>query len=248
MRSPCLASVLVALAFAPSAFAQEAEAPPDAPSEPPTPEPEPAKEPPAKEPVKEPAKEPAAEEPGKGTPRIHIEADRPGVKLLRITGVVSDRAGEGIFVRTACDAPCDRIVDGRKDQAFFFGADGMVPSRSFLLSNVGGDVVAHVDGGSFMARQIGFLFGGFGGAAMLGGGIMAAIGYSADGATLSGEGKVTQGENKSLTTGGLVVLGVGAAMVATGITLVLTNKTEIKLVQATPKSAGVRISGGRILF
>ena len=278
MRASCLASVLVALAFAPPAFAQAIPGPPDSPEVPPgappappapgqdgtspqIPEaaeptappsgiakPEAPPAPPAAEPAKEPAQEPAAEEPGKGTPRIHIEADRPGVKLLRITGTVSDRAGEGLFVRTACDAPCDRIVDGRKDQAFFFGADGMVPSRSFLLSNVGGDVVAHVDGGSFLGRQLGFLFGGFGGAAVLGGGVMLAIGYTADGATLSGEGKVTQGENRSLTTGGFVTLGVGAALVATGISLVLLNKTEIKLVQATPKSAGVRISGGRLLF
>ncbi|MDI1477356.1 hypothetical protein [Polyangium sp. y55x31] len=271
MRSACVASVLVALAFAPSAFAQAIPGPPDAPAVPPTPPapgqdkespkvPEAAEptappsgiakpeEPPlAAPPAAEPAKE-AAEAPGKGTPRIHIEADRPGVKLLRISGVVSDRAGEGIFVRTACEAPCDRIVDGRKDQVFFFGADGMVPSRGFLLSNVGGDVVAHVDGGSFLGRQLGFLFGGFGGAAVLGGAIMLGIGYSADGATLNSEGKVTQGENKSLTTGGFVTLGVGAAMVATGITLVLLNKTEIKLVQATPKSAGVRLQMGRIVF
>ncbi|MDC0741740.1 hypothetical protein [Polyangium mundeleinium] len=278
MRSACLASVLAALAFAPPAFAQAIPGPPDAPAAPPgappTPpapgqdpaspkvpeaaeptappsgiakpeEPKPA--PPAVEPAKEPAHEPA-QAPGKGTPRIHIEADRPGVKLLRIAGVVSDQAGEGIFVRTACDAPCDRIVDGRKNEVFFFGADGMVPSRGFLLSNVGGDVVANVDGGSFLGRQLGFLFGGFGGAAVLGGAIMLGVGYSADGATLNSEGKVIQGENKALTTGGFVTLGVGAALVATGITLVLLNKTEIKLVQATPKSAGVRLSMGRIVF
>lgn len=271
MRSACVASVLVALVFAPSAFAQAIPGPPDSPVAPPGASPtppapgqdaEPPKVPAAAEPTAppsgiakpeapppaaEPAKEPA-QEPGKGTPRIHIEADRPGVKLLRISGVVSDRAGEGIFVRTACEAPCDRIVDGRKDQVFFFGADGMVPSRGFLLSNVGGDVVAHVDGGSFLGRQLGFLFSGFGGAAVVGGAIMLGIGYSADGATLSSEGKVTQGENKSLTTGGFITLGVGAAMVATGITLVLLNKTEIKLVQATPKSAGVRLQMGRIVF
>ncbi|MDC3981352.1 hypothetical protein [Polyangium jinanense] len=273
MRSACLASVLVALAFAPSAFAQAVPGPPDAPAAPPGAPPTPGQDPaspkvpeaaeptappsgiakpeepppPAPPPAAEPAKEPA-QEPGKGTPRIHIEADRPGVKLLRISGVVSDRAGEGIFVRTACEAPCDRIVDGRKDQVFFFGADGMVPSRGFVLSNVGGDVVAHVNGGSFFGRQLGFLFGGFGGAAVLGGAIMLGIGYSADGATLNNEGKVTQGENRALTTGGFVTLGVGAAMVATGITLVLLNKTEIKLVQATPKSAGVRLQMGRIVF
>ncbi len=230
MRSPCLASVLFVLAFAafappafaPPAFAQEA--PPDAPPAPPTPE------------------------PVKGAPRIHIEADRPGVRLLRIDGVISNRAGEGILVRTACKAPCDEVVDGRKKQAFFFGAEGMVPSRSFLLSPIGGDVVAHVDGGSMVARQLGFLFGGFGGAGVIGGAIMLGVGYGADGGTLSGEGKVTEGENTSLTTGGLITLGVGVALVATGITLVLTSKTQIKLVQATPKSAGVRLEMGRIVF
>ncbi|MRG95367.1 hypothetical protein [Polyangium spumosum] len=273
MRSFCLVSVLVVHAFVAPAFAQAIPGPQDGPTQPPGAPPTPpvpgqeappdpqvpeAAEPTAPPsaiakpegtpPAAEPAKEPAVEAPGKGTPRIHIEADRPGVKLLRIDGVVSDREGEGILVRTACEAPCDQIVDGRQKRVFFFGGDGMVPSRSFFLSDVGGDVVAHVDGGSFLGRQLGFLFGGFGGAAMIGGAIMLGIGYGADGATLSGEGKVTQGENKSLTTGGFVTLGVGAALVATGITLVLLNKTEIKLVQATPKSTGVRISGGRILF
>jgi len=185
--------------------------------------------------------------PEKGAPRLHIEADRPGVRLFRIERAISNDMGEGLLIRTACAAPCDKVVDGRKGQTFFFGAEGMVPSRGFLLQPISGDVTARIFGGSFIARQVGFLLAGFGGAGALGGGIMLGVGYNAKG-TLSSGGKVQDGQNSALTTGGFIALGVGAAMVATGITLVLTNKTRISLVQASPTSAGVWLEGGTLVF
>lgn len=185
--------------------------------------------------------------PTKGAPRLHIEADRPGVKLLRIERTIADEMGEGNLVRTACDAPCDRVVDGRKKQTFFLAAEGMVPSRGFQLSSLDGDVDLRLRGGSFVARQLGYLFGGFGGVGLLGGAVMLGFGY-AGGGTISGDGKVQAGENTNLQTVGWVTLGAGAALAVTGVVLVLTSKTSVEIVQGNAKTAGVRLEMGRISF
>jgi len=186
--------------------------------------------------------------PQKGLPRLHIDAHRFAVRLMRIDRALSDDMGEGILVKTVCRAPCDQLVDGRKRQTFFFGAEGMVPSRGFKLARLDGDIVAHVHGGSLVARQVGFLLGGFGGAAVLGGATMLGVGYAQNGAHLSNEGKVVDGPNSNLTTGGIIVLGVGVAMVTTAIVLVATAKTRITLVHAEDKSALVTFERGAFRF
>jgi hypothetical protein len=195
-------------------------------------------------PIATPAEPPAK----KGLPRLRIEADRPGVRLLRIDRVMSDEMGEGMLVKTVCTAPCNEVIDGRKRQTFFFGAEGMVPSRGFRLARLDGDIVAHVNGGSIVARQFGFLFGGFGGAAMLGGATMLGVGYSRNGTHLSSEGKVVEGPNTTLTTGGFITLGVGAALVTTAVILVVTAKTKITLVQANEQTAGLSFENGALRF
>lgn len=169
------------------------------------------------------------------------------MKLLRIDGVISDDEGEAILVRTACVAPCDKVVEGRKGQSFFVGAPGMMPSRGFGLESYHDDLTVHVDGGSMAARQGGYLASALGGVAMAGGGIMLAFGYGGSDSRLS-DGKIVEGRNPALTTGGFVAIGAGAAVLATGIVLVATNSTSIELVSATPRSAGVRFEGGRVVF
>ncbi len=186
--------------------------------------------------------------PKKGLPRLRINADMEGVRLMRIERAMSDDMGEGILVKTICAAPCNQVIDARKRQTFFFGADGMVPSRGFKLSRLDGDIVADVHGGSIVARQIGFLLGAFGGAAVLGGATMLGMGYANSGAHLSSEGKVVEGPNPTLTTGGFIVLGVGAAMVTTAIVLVVTAKTKITLMHADDKSARISFERGAFRF
>jgi hypothetical protein len=191
---------------------------------------------------------PTAPIPQKGLPRLHIDADRPGVRLLKISRVMSDNEGEGMLVKTICTAPCDQVIDARKRQTIFFGAEGMVPSRGFKLAPLEGDIVAHVHGGNIVARQLGFLLGAVGGVAMLGGATMLGVGYSQNSAHLSNEGKIVQGPNPTLTTGGLITLGVGTAMVTTAIILVLTAKTHITLVHADDKSARITFDHGVFRF
>jgi hypothetical protein len=184
--------------------------------------------------------------PAKGAPRVHIETDEPGVRLLRIDGVISDDLGEAILTRTACTAPCDQIIDGRKGQMFFVGAPDMVPSRGFRLNEHSGELTARVDAGSMAARQGGFLLAGFGGAALIGGVVMLGFGYG--GAASTSGGKVVDTRNQAATTGGFIALGAGAALVATGIVLVLTSRTSVDLVPGSARSAGVRLDRGRVLF
>lgn len=191
---------------------------------------------------------PPAETPApKGLPHLRIEADRPGVRLLRIDRVMSDDMGEGMLVHTVCTAPCNQVIDGRRRQTFFFGADGMVPSRGFRLARLDGHIVARVEGGSIVARQLGFLFGGFGGAAMIGGATMLGAGYSQDG-HISSDGKFAEGPNPTLTTGGFLTLGIGTAMVTTAVILVLTAKTKISLVHADDPSARITFDNGVFRF
>lgn len=190
---------------------------------------------------------PAVTPPQKGLPHIRIEADRPGVRLLRIDRVMSDEMGEGMLVSTVCTAPCNQVIDGRKRQTFFFGAEGMVPSRGFRLARLDGHIVANVQGGSIVAKQLGFLFGGFGGAAVIGGATMLGVGYSQD-THISSEGKIVEGSNPTLTRGGFITLGIGAAMVTTAVVLILTAKTKISLVQADDQSARVTFDNGVFRF
>lgn len=186
--------------------------------------------------------------PQKGLPRLRIDADRAGVRLMRIERAMSDDMGEGILVKTVCAAPCDQVIDARKRQTFFFGADGMVPSRGFKMAKLDGDIIAHVRGGSIVARQMGFLIGGFGGAAVLGGATMLGVGYAQNGTHLSNEGKIVEGPNPTLTAGGFIALGIGVAMVTTAIVLVATAKTRITLVHADDKAALIRFDRGAFRF
>jgi hypothetical protein len=124
----------------------------------------------------------------------------------------------------------------------------MVPSRGFQFTRLEGDIIARVNGGSLVARQLGFLLGGFGGVGVIGGITMVAFGNARDGTHLSSEGKVVEGPNPYLTTGGLIVLGAGAAMVTTAIVLVVTQKTRFTLVRAENKSALVTLDMGTIRF
>jgi hypothetical protein len=198
-------------------------------------------------PVENPAP-PAEKTAEKGRPHLRIEADRPGVRLLRIDRVMSDDMGEGMLVKTICTAPCNQVIDGRRRQTFFFGADGMVPSRGFRLARLDGNIVARVQGGSIVARQVGYLFAGFGGAAVIGGATMLGVGYSQNGTHLSSEGKIVEGPNPAIRTGGFITLGIGTAMVTTAVILVLTAKTKISLIQADDQSARLSFENGVFRF
>ncbi|UQA62852.1 hypothetical protein [Polyangium aurulentum] len=225
---------------------EAAPPPPPPPAEaPPTPPPTQATEAaPAPPP---PAPNGAAAASGKGMPRVHIEADRNDVRLMRIDAIYSGLDGEGIMVRPVCNAPCDEVVDARKGHTYFLAGPGMIPSRGFRLKNSSGDVTARVDGGSTTARNVGFVLAGFGGAALVGGAIMLPMGLAGN-PVLSSDGGVAQDDRQTMVTAGGIALGAGAALVVTGVVMIATSKTQLELVPGKDRATGIRLEAGRIVF
>lgn len=257
ISSACLAGP--ALAADPPAAEAPVVPPPAAltpPEAAPPPPPPPAEAPPTPPPVAAPQAAPAAPNgapdgaapaAGKGMPRVHIEADRENVRLMRIDAIYSGLDGEGIMVHPVCKAPCDEVVDAREGHTYFLAGPGMIPSRGFRLKNTTGDVTARVDGGSATARNTGWLLAGFGGAALVGGAILLPMGLAGN-PVLGSDGNVAQDDRTAMTTGGAIALGAGAALVATGVVMIVTSKTSLELVRGKDRSAGVRLENGRIVF
>lgn len=101
---------------------------------------------------------------GLGMPRLHIELTRPAdLKLYEVTGeitVINYRTGfsSGTTSSPVCVAPCDRVIDGRSGQSFFFNGDGVLKSKKFTLTEHSGDIVARVTPGR-PARRVGGIIG-----------------------------------------------------------------------------------------
>lgn len=114
-------------------------------------------------------------QPGPGMPRLHIELTRPAdLKLYAVTGEITMtnfRTGSstGITYSPICAAPCDRVIDGRAGQSFFFNGDGVLKSGKFTLAEHSGDLVARVQPGR-PARRVGGIIGMALGGASLGAG------------------------------------------------------------------------------
>ncbi len=70
--------------------------------------------------------------PGPGVVRLHIEGDEPGVQLYRVLATAMAVGAGGTAYAQAqeivCTAPCDKIIDGSKGEAFFFAGDGIAAS------------------------------------------------------------------------------------------------------------------------
>jgi len=190
--------------------------------------------------------EPASPAPAPGAPRVHIEANRPNVEIVRIESgvpVMSDRGRvTGVVVHPVCKAPCGEVVDGRDGAQFYFAAPGMVSSKTFALADKSGDVTARIKGGRAARRYGGLAMTIGGGASTLTGGV-----FMVAGVAMSGDPKEAAHGERLMTVGG-VALGVGAALLVPGIVLLTTNRTSFELVPATPTSTGVRLEGGRIVF
>ena len=102
-------------------------------------------------------------QPGPGAPRLHIELTRPAdLKLYKVTGEFSGFNYRGFSSGTTsapvCAAPCDRVIDGRRGQSFFFNGDHVLKTRPFSLTEHSGDVVARVTPGR-PARRVGGIIG-----------------------------------------------------------------------------------------
>lgn len=178
---------------------------------------------------------------------MHIAATYPNVQLTKvvssITVVGSGGSATGVVSRGVCAAPCDEIVDGRDGSQFFFSAPGMVASPPFSLKQYDGEIEARVRGGSVWKRFGGISLTSFGGAAVLTGIALTAIGLPTTeiGPDFEIRSEITR-------TPGLITLGVGAAALAGGIYMLVTSGTTFEIRPRDSESAGIRIENGVLRF
>ena len=171
-------------------------------------------------------------QPGPGAPRLHIELTRPAdLKLYEVTGEISVASYSGFASGTTsspvCAAPCDRVIDGRRGQSFFFNGDHVLKSRKFSLSEHDGDVVARVKPGR-PARRVGGIIGlALGGAGL---GTAAFLYWSgkrhADGLHEFREDTDPQAEPNYRPATALLI--TGAIVAAGGLAMLLLSGTRIK--------------------
>lgn len=156
-------------------------------------------------------------------PRLWVTLERPASVQLRELldhDVIRDRPALGLSLdiettryRVLCTAPCDLSVEAGAGQHFFFAGDRVPRSRVFSLADTGPWVHASVRpgrpyhlAGGLAATPLGFV------------GVVV-------GTTLLG----ARGESEQLITPGALLVGIGSAVLATGIALLLTARTRVRL-------------------
>lgn len=141
---------------------------------------------------------------------MHVETPA-AITLLRQVGGARDGAPTAV-----CEAPCDRVVEGRADHQYFVEGAGVPRSGPFDLGETGSWKIV-VDPGSSAQRYAGIplaVFGGVG--AVVGSALM--VGRAFD-----------DGYDDGLFLGGGVSLAVGLAVLTTGIVLMATSGTGVEV-------------------
>lgn len=167
-----------------------------------------------------------------GMVKVHIDTDDPKVQLHRYRGssvglvvvpvnaiVISD------YSNVVCRAPCDRVVDGRDGEEYFFAGSGLSSSGRFQLYDRTGTLEAKVNPGSNTLRWVGIGAALAGIAPVLGGAGMLAIGSDIK--------DDFPDEGSRWKTIGAVAIGVGTAMIIGGIVLWLSGRTTYELASTT---------------
>jgi len=166
---------------------------------------------------------------GPGAPRLHIKLTRPAdLKLYEVTS----RGFSSGTSSPVCAAPCDRVIDGRRGQSFYFNGDHVLKSRKFSLTGHSGDVVAQVKPGR-PARRVGGIIGLALGGAGLG---TAAFLYwtakrHADGLNEFREDTDPQAEPNYKPATALLI--TGAIVAAGGLAMLLLSGTRVKWFKRT---------------
>ena len=164
-----------------------------------------------------------------GAPRLHVEATSPGVTLFEVSQAAAVFGARGtsygVFTRPICHVPCDRIVDGRAGQSFYFGGEGVTPSSSFQLAGHSGEVAASVTPGSARARFGGVVMTGLGATAILTGAIMLPIGarYS----ETDDLGVTTNVVSVPMVAGGAALAAAGVGLLIGGIVTLVKSRTAV---------------------
>lgn len=162
------------------------------------------------------AAEDASTQPGPGRPRVFFELTRPApVELVEVTGYQLSMAGVPRSQlpppRPVCDAPCGQVIDARKGNLFYVGGKGVTPSRGFDLSQYDGELVARVRPGRYRL--------------LLGSLPVVWLGFAG---TVVGGFLVGDTRDQTRVAGGLA-LGLGVAVLATGIAMIVRGITRVRL-------------------
>ncbi len=184
-----------------------------------------AKEKPRKGDAEEEEEDGAPARPGKV--RLHIESDEPVQLIEEVASSYGVVAGYGVYAvqtRVACASPCDRVVDGSRGQRFIVQGDGVPPSETFVLNDRNEDTTVKVDAGSPGLLIGGNWLTGVGAAAAVTGAVMLPIAYALDDSSST---------MSSIKVAGGVTLGVGLAMLAAGIPMIIAGDTDVELTPTT---------------
>lgn len=166
------------------------------------------------------APEPVA---GPGRPHMHIETTRP-VRLFEVSGQVFNagpRWGhypQAQQARPVCRAPCDRVVDGSAGQSFYFGGEGVTPSRRFTLDEHDGPLLARVKPGRAGVLVGGVLLTSLSIAPLLTGTLFLSLSQH----------RAPDGSH-STRDAGIVLSAVGASTLISGIVMIALGRTRVEI-------------------
>jgi len=160
---------------------------------------------------------------GPGRPHMHIETTRP-VRLFEVSGQVFNagpRWGhypQAQQARPVCRAPCDRIIDGSAGQSFYFGGEGVTPSRRFTLDEHDGPLLARVKPGRAGVLVGGVMFTSLSIAPLLTGTLFLSLSQH----------QAPDGSH-STRDAGIVLTAVGASALLSGIVMIALGRTRVEI-------------------
>jgi len=188
-----------------------------------------------------PAQPAQAPEPKLGDPgvvKLHIDSPEPAQVIERRAATVGAYGGYGLVLqqlRPVCMSPCDKVVDGSQGQLFTLSSETFPAPKAFTLAGMKGDVTLHVKPGSIGRGTGGVWLTILGGSSLLVGAIMLPLVLTGSETVGGGTAPHAGGEIASIA-----LMGGGAAMLATGIALLVTSGTKITLEQGAAGKTAAR--------
>lgn len=175
---------------------------------------------------------PSADEDEEDEPKrvkVHIDSPEP-VSLDEVAGtqviVYGGRVGAITSSRTVCSAPCNRRIEPRPGRVYFVQGEGVTPSSRFEIPPTSaGQVTIGVKPGSSGLRWGGMFMLVTGVTLLVGGAVMAPLGYVV--------------EQEPFAIAGFVGLGVGAGLLGGGIGMIVASTTRVRVVDGAPRKSAL---------
>ncbi len=168
--------------------------------------------------------------------RVQLDADKPGVTLLKVTGfgivhaysAYGSATGGFMNFEPVCVAPCQ--ANAEQNAMYRVAGDGVTPTSTFGLPAPAPDgaVHRHVAAGSAGARVAGIWLTVGGITLLVTGGMLAGLGAALNDPTSP------YSDMSGLIVSGLVTAGVGVVLTAIGIPLIVSSGTNVVNEQGVP--------------